>query len=106
MIVTTTPSLEGKQITQYMGVVTGEAAILGAQIAKHGFVNVMKDVLAGKTNVYEEELCNAREKALREMEERAATLGANAIVGVSAEYGSLGEGLMLVYAVGTAVTVE
>ena len=106
MIITTTPSVEGKKIVEYKGIVFGEV-ISG--------VNMVKDMMAGLTNIfggrsntYETELINARQNALREMEERAAQLGANAVVGVDIDYGVLGadNGMLMVTASGTAVRYE
>ena len=102
MIVTTTPSVEGRQIAEYKGVVFGEV-ISG--------VNFIKDFAAGLTNFfggrsgsYEEELIQARENAMREMEQRAMQLGANAVVGVDIDYEVLGadNGMLMVTASGTA----
>ena len=106
MIVTTTPSVEGKKIVEYKGIVFGEV-ISG--------VNMVKDMMAGLTNIfggrsntYETELINARQNALREMEERAVQLGANAVVGVDIDYEVLGadNGMLMVTASGTAVRCE
>jgi len=106
MIITTTPQIEGKRITQYKGIVFGEV-ISG--------VNFIKDFAAGLTNFfggrsgsYEGELIEARENALREMEQRAVALGANAVVGVDIDYEVLGQGgnMLMVTASGTAVEVE
>jgi len=105
MIVTTTPSVEGRKITDYQGIIFGEV-ITG--------VNMIKDFAAGLTNIfggrsgsYEGELIKAREDALRELVERAKAVGANAIVGVDIDYEVLGQGNMLmVTASGTAVIVE
>ena len=106
MIITTTPSIEGKKIVQYKGIAFGEV-ISG--------VNFIKDFAAGLTNFfggrsgsYEGELIEARENALHEMEQRAAALGANAIVGVDIDYEVLGQGgnMLMVTACGTAVVAE
>ena len=106
MIITTTPSIDGKKIVEYKGIVFGEV-ISG--------VNMVKDMMAGLTNIfggrsntYETELINARQNALREMEERAAQLGANAVVGVDIDYEVLGadNGMLMVTASGTAVRYE
>ena len=106
MIVTTTPSVEGRKIVEYKGIVFGEV-ISG--------VNMVKDMMAGLTNIfggrsntYENELISARQNALREMEERAFQLGANAVVGVDIDYEVLGadNGMLMVTASGTAVRVE
>ena len=106
MISTTTTSIEGKRIVDYRGIVFGEV-ISG--------VNFVRDIAAsfsnffgGRSNSYEQELVQARESALREMEERAAALGANAVVGVDIDYEVLGadNGMLMVTASGTAVVVE
>lgn len=106
MISTTTPSVEGKRIVEYRGIVFGEV-ISG--------VNFVRDIAAsfsnffgGRSNSYEQELVEARENALREMEERAVSLGANAVVGVDIDYEVLGadNGMLMVTASGTAVIVE
>jgi uncharacterized protein YbjQ (UPF0145 family) len=106
MLVSTTPSLEGKRITQYKGIVFGEV-IAG--------VNFIKDFAAGLTNFfggrsgsYEEELIEARESAIGEMLRRADAMGANAVVGVDVDYEVLGQAnnMLMVTASGTAVVVE
>ena len=106
MIVTTTPSVEGKRITKYCGIVTGEA-ILGANLFKDLFANI-RDMVGGRSATYERELQRARDIALRELEERAGALGANAVVGVDLDYEVLGQsnGMLMVSASGTAVFVE
>lgn len=106
MIVTTTPSIEGKRITRYCGVVAGEA-ILGANVFKDLFAGI-RDLVGGRSGTYEKELQKAREIALRELEQRASEAGANAIVGVDLDFEVLGEtnGMLMVSASGTAVVVE
>lgn len=106
MISTTTQNIEGKRITEYKGIVFGEV-ISG--------VNFMKDLAAslsnffgGRSESYEEELIQARQNAVWEMEARAELLGANAVVGVDIDYEVLGSdnGMLMVTASGTAVIVE
>ncbi|HJC49236.1 MAG TPA: putative heavy metal-binding protein [Candidatus Anaerostipes avistercoris] len=106
MVTTTTPSVEGKRIIEYKGIVFGEV-ISG--------VNFVKDIAAsfsnffgGRSESYEKELIQARENAIEEMEKRAETLGANAVVGVDIDYEVLGadNGMLMVTASGTAVIVE
>jgi uncharacterized protein YbjQ (UPF0145 family) len=106
MIITTTPSIEGKKIKEYKGIVFGEVV---------SGVNFVKDIAAGLSNFfggrsgsYEGELIGAREDALREMRGRAADLGANAVVGVDVDYEVLGTGgnMLMVTASGTAVVME
>lgn len=106
MIVTTTPSVEGKRITAYRGVVAGEA-ILGANLFKDIFAGI-RDMVGGRSGTYERELQKAREIALRELQQQAAELGANAVVGVDLDYEVMGQanGMLMVSASGTAVVVE
>jgi uncharacterized protein YbjQ (UPF0145 family) len=105
MIVTTTQNIEGKTITQYYGVVAGEA-VLGANIFKDLFAGI-RDLVGGRSGTYERELQNARDIALKELEVKAAELGANAVVGVDIDYEVLGRdnGMLMVAASGTAVKV-
>ncbi|WP_298566752.1 heavy metal-binding domain-containing protein [uncultured Aliiroseovarius sp.] len=103
MIVTTTPSVEGHPIVKYHGIVTGEA-ILGANIFRDIFAQV-RDIVGGRSGAYEEELGRARRTALAEMEEHAASLGANAVVGVDLDYEVINN-MLMVSASGTAVTVS
>ena len=102
MIVTTTPSVEGQKIARYHGIVTGEA-ILGANIFRDIFAGI-RDIVGGRSAAYEQELGRARETALREMEERAVLMGANAIVGVDLDYEVINN-MLMVSASGTAVTL-
>jgi len=102
MIVTTTPSVEGQSITEYHGIVVGEA-ILGANVIRDLFAGIT-DILGGRSGAYEEELGKARTVALREMEERAADRRANAVVGVDLDYEVINN-MLMVSASGTAVTV-
>jgi uncharacterized protein YbjQ (UPF0145 family) len=107
MLVSTTPSLEGRRITEYLGLVSGEA-ILGANIFKDFFAGI-RDIVGGRSAAYEEELRKAKQIAIREMVEEARARGGNAVVGVDLDYEtiSLGSGSMLmVSASGTAVKVE
>ena len=103
MIVTTTPSIEGHRITAYMGIVTGEA-ILGANIFRDVFAGI-RDIVGGRSAAYEQELGRARETAMREMEERALQLGADAVVGIDLDYEVINN-MLMVSASGTAVTVR
>lgn len=102
MIVTTTPSIEGKAISAYHGVVVGEA-ILGANAIRDLFAGIT-DILGGRSGAYEEELGKARAIALSELEARAGALGANAVVGVDLDYEVINN-MLMVSASGTAVTV-
>ena len=106
MLVTTTPSIEGKRITRYCGVISGEA-IMGANLFKDLFAGI-RDLVGGRSATYEREMQRAREIALKELQERAVDLGANAVVGVDLDYEVLGEknGMLMVSASGTAVVVE
>ncbi|SEG04185.1 heavy metal-binding domain-containing protein [Vibrio hangzhouensis] len=106
MIVTTTQSVEGKRIVAYKGVIAGEA-ILGANVFKDMFAG-LRDIVGGRSGTYERELQHAREIALRELEQKAADVGANAVVGVDLDYEILGtgNGMLMVSASGTAVVVD
>lgn len=106
IIITTTPSIEGKKITRYCGIVCGEA-ILGANLFKDIFAGI-RDLVGGRSQTYERELQRARDIALRELEERALEFGANAVIGVDIDYEVLGQsnGMLMVSASGTAVVVE
>ncbi|MDY0296651.1 MAG: heavy metal-binding domain-containing protein [Acidobacteriota bacterium] len=103
MIITTTPSIEGKKIQAYLGVITGEA-IMGANMFKDLFAGI-RDLVGGRSSVYERELTRARQVALQELEERAAALGADSVVGVDIDYEVLGQnnGMLMVSVSGTAV---
>lgn len=103
MIITTTPSIEGRKISTYLGIVTGEA-IMGANIFKD-FMATIRDVVGGRAAAYEEELIRAKEIAINEMMDRARALGADAIVGIDLDYEVLGQGnsMLMVSTSGTAV---
>jgi uncharacterized protein YbjQ (UPF0145 family) len=102
VIQTTTPSVEGRAITEYLGVVTGEA-ILGANIVRDLFAGI-RDIVGGRAGAYEEELRKAREIAMEELATEAQQLGADAVVGIDLDYETVGQGSMLmVTASGTAV---
>jgi len=106
MIVTTTPTVEGRRIASYRGIVSGEA-ILGANVVRDFFASI-RDVVGGRSGSYEKVLRDGRDTALREMIDEAKRLGAHAVVGVQLDYGAIGanEGMMMVTANGTAVTLE
>ena len=100
MIVTTTPNVEGRTIREYLGIVAGEA-ILGANIIRDVFAKVT-DIVGGRSSAYERSLIEARSTALRELEERAAVLGADAVIGVDLDYEVINN-MLMVSASGTAV---
>jgi uncharacterized protein YbjQ (UPF0145 family) len=106
LVITTTPTVEGKRITKYCGIATGEA-ILGANLFKDLFAGI-RDIVGGRSATYEAELQKARDIALQELQQRAAQWGANAVVGVDLDYEVLGSGngMLMVSASGTAVIVE
>jgi uncharacterized protein YbjQ (UPF0145 family) len=106
MVITTTPTIEGRQIVEYLGLVTGEA-ILGANIFKDFFAGI-RDVIGGRSAAYERELRKARDIAIADMTESAQALGANAIVGVDLDYETVGgqSSMLMVSISGTAVVVE
>lgn len=106
MITTTTPTLQGRTISEYKGIVTGEA-ILGANFFKD-FLAGIRDVVGGRSAAYEQELAKARDIALTELEQRASDRGANGVVGVDLDYEVLGQsgGMLMVSASGTAVVID
>lgn len=107
MLCTTTSTLEGHQITKYIGIVSGEA-ILGTNFFKDIFAGIT-DLIGGRSATYEKELRKAKEIAMREMQEEAQRLGANAVIGIDIDYEEIspGQGTMLMVSVsGTAVVVS
>ena len=107
MLITTTHTLDGRQITEYLGLVSGEA-ILGANIFKDFFAGI-RDIVGGRSAAYENELRKAKDIAIKEMTASALDLGGNAIVGVDLDYetisGGQGSNMLMVSASGTAVRV-
>jgi uncharacterized protein YbjQ (UPF0145 family) len=103
VIVTTTTLIEGQPVQKYLGVVSGEA-ILGANIVRDLFASIT-DVIGGRSGAYESKLKQARQIAMREMEEEAASLGANAVIGVDLDYEVVREGMLMVSASGTAARI-
>ena len=103
MIVTTTPTIEGRSISEYHGIVVGEA-ILGANVFRDIFAGIT-DIIGGRSGAYEASLGEARETALRELKERAQAMGANAVVGVDLDYEVINN-MLMVSASGTAVTLR
>ena len=106
MISTTTNTIEGRQIGQYLGLVTGET-IMGANIFRD-FLAGITDMIGGRSEAYEDKLAEARETAIREMQEIASSKGANAVVGIDLDYQVLGSsnGMLMVTATGTAVKLS
>jgi uncharacterized protein YbjQ (UPF0145 family) len=105
MILSTTPTIEGKPAQKYHGVVTGEA-ILGANIFRDLFAGI-RDIVGGRSGAYESVLREARQQALEELAAEAERLGANAVVGIDLDYEVLGQGgsMLMVSASGTAISV-
>lgn len=105
MILSTTNNIDGKPIKDYIGIVTGET-IIGANIFKDFFASI-RDVVGGRSGSYERVLREAKDTALKEMEESAKRLNANAIVGIDLDYETVGKrgGMLMVTASGTAVTL-
>lgn len=105
MLVTTTPTIEGQAIKEYIGVVTGET-IIGANFWKDIKASI-RDFIGGRSGSYEKVLMKARNTSMKEMEERAASLGANAIVGVDIDYETIGQdnSMLMVAISGTAVVI-
>ena len=105
MIITTTPTIEGKTIKEYKGLVSGEA-IMGANLVLD-FLAGIRDIVGGRSAAYEKKLLEAQSVAVEEMRERAKDMGANAIVGVDLDYEVLGRdnGMLMVNVNGTAVVI-
>lgn len=103
MIVTTTPNVEGQPVTDYLGIVSGEA-IMGANMFKDMFAGI-RDIVGGRSGAYEEELRRAKDIAMSEMTDNARRLGANAILSVDLDYETVGANgsMLMVTASGTAV---
>ena len=106
MIITTTPTLEGRRVREYLGIVTGEA-IIGANVFKDIMAG-FRDFVGGRSKAYENSLREAREEALREMSAEARARGADAVIGVDLDYEVLGSGngMLMVTTSGTAVALE
>ena len=103
MIVTTTPTVEGRPVREYLGIVTGEA-IIGANLFRDFFAGI-RDIVGGRAGSYERVLKEAREDAIAELKAEAEKLGANAVVGVDLDYEVIGDtgSMLMVSASGTAV---
>lgn len=106
LILTTTPTIEGKKITIYYGIVTGEA-IIGANLFRDIFAGI-RDIVGGRSGSYEEVLREAKDNAISEMTENARRMGANAVVGIDLDYETVGTNgsMLMVTASGTAVFTE
>lgn len=101
MLISTTPTIEGRPIQEYMGVVTGEA-IMGANVVRDFFASIT-DIVGGRSGAYESKLKEARDVAINEMKNQATSLGANAIVAIDIDYEVVREGMLMVAVSGTAV---
>ncbi|MBD2871202.1 YbjQ family protein [Paenibacillus arenilitoris] len=101
MLITTTPTIEGRPIQEYIGVVTGEA-IMGANVVRDFFASIT-DIVGGRSGAYEDKLKEARDVAIEEMKNQASRLGANAIVAIDIDYEVVREGMLMVAVSGTAV---
>lgn len=104
ILTTTTPSIEGKKITAYYGIVTGET-VIGANIFRDFFAGI-RDIVGGRSGAYEEVLREAKDLAIKEMSQAAEERGANAVVSVDLDYETIGGSMLMVSASGTAVRVE
>lgn len=105
MLLTTTPTIAGKEIIEYKGVIFGEV-VSGANVVRDFFASIT-DVIGGRSGVYESKINESRQDALRELEANARKLGANAVVGISFDYATLGtKSMFMVVATGTAVVVR
>ena len=106
MLLTTTPNIQGREITQYFGIVSGET-IIGANLFKDFFAGI-RDIVGGRASSYESVLREAKESALQEMSDQAARMGANAVIGIYLDYETVGTNgsMLMVTAAGTAVRYQ
>ena len=106
MLVTTTNMIEGRPVREYKGLVAGET-ILGANIFRDIFASI-RDIVGGRSGSYEKILNDARQQAVADMTDKAAALGANAVIGVDIDYETVGSNgsMLMVTAAGTAVVIE
>jgi len=104
MIVTTTSTLQGKEIDNYLGIVSGEV-ILGANVVRD-FLAGITDIIGGRSGAYESKLAEGRDLAIEEMKNKAVRLGADAVIGVDLDFETLREGMMICVATGTAVKLK
>ena len=106
MLVTTTNTAEGRRVVEYKGLVAGEA-ILGANLFRDLFASI-RDIVGGRSGAYEKVLNDARQTAVADMTDKAAALGANAVIGVDLDYETIGSNgsMLMVTAAGTAVRIE
>ena len=106
MLLTTTPNIQGREITQYFGIVSGET-IIGANLFKDFFAGI-RDIVGGRASSYESVLREAKESALQEMSDQAARIGANAVIGIDLDFETVGANgsMLMVTAAGTAVRYQ
>lgn len=106
MLLTTTPNIQGREITQYFGIVSGET-IIGANLFKDFFAGI-RDIVGGRASSYESVLREAKESALQEMSDQATRMGANAVIGIDLDYETVGANgsMLMVTAAGTAVRYQ
>ena len=106
MLLTTTPTIQGREITQYFGIVSGET-IIGANLFKDFFAGI-RDIVGGRSSSYESVLREAKECALQEMSDQAARMGANAVIGIDLDFETVGANgsMLMVTAAGTAVRYQ
>ena len=106
MLLTTTPNIQGREITQYFGIVSGET-IIGANLFKDFFAGI-RDIVGGRASSYESVRREAKESALQEMSDQAARMGANAVIGIDLDFETVGANgsMLMVTAAGTAVRYQ
>ncbi|TCT18062.1 uncharacterized protein YbjQ (UPF0145 family) [Melghiribacillus thermohalophilus] len=104
MIVTTTQTLQNKEVEEYLGIVTGEA-IMGANVVRD-FLAGISDIVGGRSSAYENKLSEGKDIAIREMTQKASQMGANAVIAVDLDFETLRDGMMMVVASGTAVRTK
>lgn len=103
MITSTTNTIDGQKVKTYHGIVSGET-IIGANVFRDFFASIT-DIVGGRSSSYEKVLRKAKDTAIQEMQEKAQILGANAVIGVDLDYETIGNGMLMVVASGTAVSL-
>jgi len=104
IIVTTTDSIDGKEVTEYIDVVAGEA-VMGANVVKDFFAGI-RDIVGGRSTSYEKEIKEGRREAIKDLKREAEDRGADAVIGISVDYEEMGEGMLWMTATGTAVKLK
>ncbi|GIO03833.1 YbjQ family protein [Brevibacillus laterosporus] len=104
MLITTTHTVQGRDVEEYLDIVTGEA-IMAANIVRD-FMAGVRDIIGGRSGAYENKLAEGRAIAINEMKDKAAQIGANAVIGIHLDFETIGNGMLMVVVSGTAVRIR